>query len=212
MDIVILGGGGIASQGIVPVVGGEIINRAECDVRYMNDVVRVLATRKPRVVINCAGVSHPGDMKLARFQHEIDVNLIGSFNVAQAALWTGAKTLIFIASVAGMYGKPEHAGYSASKAGVISLVQSLAMEGYDAYAISPGRVDTAMRERDYPGEDKRTRLEPTEIGAVVKDVLDGKYKPGDNIIIRRLGYETIPIKVDRGKWKKWLGVGLPKKF
>jgi len=70
------------------------------------------------------------------------------------------------------------------------------MEGHDAYAISPGRVDTPMRERDYPGEDPRTRLTPQQIGGVVADILAGEYEPGDNIIIRKIRFDTF-LRVDK---------------
>lgn len=214
MKVLIFGGGDMAEKGIKPVVGGEVVNYMECDVRKYEQVEAVINEAKPEVVIVTAGVSHPENIALSDpvfWADEINTNLIGSYHVAKASILAGVKTLIFIASVAGMYGKPEHSGYSASKGGVISLVQSLGMEGYNAYAISPGRVDTKMREKDYPGEDARTRLEPLEIGTLVQDILNGEYEPGDNIVIRRIGYETVPIRVDDGEpWKKWLKVGQPK--
>ena len=114
--------------------------------------------------------------------------------------------MIFIASVAGLYGKAEHSGYSASKAGVISLVQSLGMEGHLAYSISPGRVDTKMREKDFPGEDKRTRLTTKQVAQVVKSCIDGKYQPGENIIIRKRGFRTLK-RIDKGQpWREYLNV------
>ena len=214
MKILIIGGGDMAESGIVPIVGGEIVTQPECDVRKASQVEAVLMEAQPDVVIVTAGVSHPSNILLSDeldWRDEIETNLIGSYHVAKYAAAVNCKTMIFIASVAGKYGKPEHSGYSASKCGVISLVQSLGMEGYNAYAISPGRVDTKMREQDYPGEEPRTRLEPTEIGEVIKDILDGKYQPGDNIIIRRIGYETVPIRTDKGEpWQDWLKVGQPK--
>jgi NAD(P)-dependent dehydrogenase (short-subunit alcohol dehydrogenase family) len=148
--------------------------------------------------------------------NEIRTNLLGSFHVAKAtAEETPNAIMIFIASVAGMYGKAEHSGYSASKKGVISLVQSLGMEGYNAYAISPGRVNTKMREHDYPGEDVRTRLTTQEIADVVREIIEGCHQPGDNLIIRKKGFETLRL-TDRGEpWKEYLNVqpiGTPKEI
>jgi hypothetical protein len=81
------------------------------------------------------------------------------------------------------------------------------MEGYDAYCISPGRVDTKMREKDFPGEDVKTRLTTKQVAGVVKEILDGKYQSGDNIIIRKRGYRTLR-RIDKGfPWKKYLNVG-----
>jgi NAD(P)-dependent dehydrogenase (short-subunit alcohol dehydrogenase family) len=211
--ILIFGGGGIA-EGIAEKVGPcQFVDKHECDVKVFAHVQAKMHQFKPKIVINCAGVSHVAsiaDSSPYDWADEIMTNLVGSYHVAKCAVDYGVKTQIHIASVAGMYGKPQHSGYSASKRGVISLVQSLGMEGHDAYAISPGRVNTKMREHDYPGEDPRTRLTPGEIGSVVADILDGKYNKGDNIIIRRIGHTTQPIRVDNGEpWRSDLKVGQP---
>lgn len=189
-----------------------------CDVRVKESVIKFVQKFSPEVIINYAGISSIyamdkiGNYLVTRPYHEeIVTNLIGSFHIAEFA--HPDTVLIFIASVAGLYGKAEHAGYCASKAGVISLVQSLGMEKRKAYAISPGRVHTTMREKDYPGEDPRTRLERSQITEVIEDCVAGKYDPGDNIIIRKIGYET-HLKVDKGEpWKEYLNVqpiGTPK--
>lgn len=208
--IAVFGGGEIATKGIRPVVNDCWI--VDQDVRCYQRIAELVAAMSPSAVIVTAGVSHPktiADSDPADWEHEIDVNLLGSYNVAKAAVDAGVQTMIFIASVAGLYGKPNHSGYSASKGAVISLVQSLGMEGHSAYAISPGRVDTTMRENDYPGEDPRTRLEPIQVGQVVADILAGHYQPGDNVIIRKIGFDTFK-RVHRGEpWRTWLRVGQP---
>jgi NAD(P)-dependent dehydrogenase (short-subunit alcohol dehydrogenase family) len=172
----------------------------------------------PDIVVNCAGISNVQVVKqssIEKWKEEIDVNLFGSYLIARESIIMGIDTMIFIASVAGMYGKPEHSGYSASKSGVISFVQSLGFEGYKAYSISPGRVDTKMRERDYPGEDVRTRLSTLQVAEIVKECIDGRYMPGDNIIIRKRGFRKLK-RVDQGQpWKKYLNVqplGTPKEI
>ena len=192
------------------------IPKEECDVRDALQVRNTLKKYKPDVIVNCAGISHVQvvkDSNIDYWKEEIDVNLVGSFIVARESINSGVKTMIFIASVAGMYGKPEHSGYSASKSGVISFVQSLGFEGYKAYSVSPGRVDTKMRENDYPGEDKRTRLSTLQVAEVVKECIDGKYEPGDNIVIRKKGFTKLK-RIDKGQpWKKYLNVqplGAPK--
>ena len=192
------------------------VPKEECDVRDYNQICATLEKYKPDVIVNCAGISHVQvvkDSNIKHWQEEIEVNLIGSYLIARASINWNVKTMIFIASVAGMYGKPEHSGYSASKSGVISFVQSLGLEGYKAYSVSPGRVDTKMREHDYPGEDKRTRLSTLQVAEVVKECIDGKYEPGDNIIIRKRGFTKLK-RVDKGQpWKKYLNVqplGAPK--
>ena len=193
------------------------VPKEECDVRSVAQVRDTLKKYNPDVIVNCAGISHVQVVKDSNIDHwkeEIEVNLVGSYNIARESLSLNLfRPMIFIASVAGMYGKPEHSGYSASKSGVISFVQSLGLEGYNAYSISPGRVDTKMREKDYPGEDKRTRLSTLQVAEIIKECIDGKYEPGDNIVIRKRGFTKLK-RVDQGQpWKRYLNVqplGAPK--
>ena len=216
MKVLIFGKSDIG-EGIRQIYSDTVnIPKEDCDVRDAVQVRNTLMKYKPDVIVNCAGISHVQvvkDSNIDYWKEEIDVNLVGSFIVARESINTGVKTMVFIASVAGMYGKPEHSGYSASKSGVISFVQSLGFEGYDAYSVSPGRVDTKMRENDYPGEDKRTRLSTLQVAEIVKECVDGKYEPGDNIIIRKRGFTKLK-RVDKGQpWKKYLNVqplGAPK--
>jgi 3-oxoacyl-[acyl-carrier protein] reductase len=206
VTILTLGAGGMSK----PFTGIKVTHQ-ECDVRSLNAVVDTLDVYNPSTVILTAGVSNPGPIERASFEEEITTNLLGAFNVAQACVWSGVEKLIFIASVAGLHGKPNHAAYSASKAGVISLVQSLAQEGQiQAFAISPGRCHTPLREKDYPGEDARTRLQPSHINAIVQDILADRYESGDNIVIRMSGHDVLPIEIDRNLyWKKSLKIGEP---
>ena len=77
---------------------------------------------------------------------------MGMVHVAQA-ISTGmvarkAGTMAFIGSVAGQIGSPSDPPYSASKAGVISLVQTTAQQltgtGVRVNAIRPGLIETGM--------------------------------------------------------------------
>jgi NAD(P)-dependent dehydrogenase (short-subunit alcohol dehydrogenase family) len=220
MKALIIGGGGMA-EGIkksFSIVGKrhiswQILSKKQCDVRDISQIYAWIEKINPSIVIVTAGISEPiklGDRGFYAYQSEITTNLIGSFNVAHVCCTFNTPTMIFIASVAGLYGKPNHAGYSASKAGVRSLVQSLGMEGRNAYAISPGRVDTPMREKDYPGDTPGSRLSTKDIGLVVKAILKGRYNPGDNLIIRKEGLKNIIREIDRGDpWLTKLKVGQP---
>ena len=204
----IIGGGGIA-EAIKERIGGKIVERKECDVSILAQVIDPIKDNKPDTVIFTAGISNPGPIKEVDPEFEILTNLLGAFNVARVCIGAHVKTMIFIASVAGLYGKPNHAGYSASKAGVISLVQSLAMEGHNAYAISPGRVDTPMRQKDYPNDTPGSRLPASKIAEVVEEILNGDYRSGDNMVIRKIGLDTIIKKVAETPWKDELAVGQP---
>ena len=108
------------------------------------------------VVIGNAGVSagtltsHAEDQPV--FREIFDVNVVGLFNTFQAflpsMLAVRCGALVGIASVAGFRGLPGASAYSASKAAVISYLESLRVElrgrGIDVVTICPGYVDTPM--------------------------------------------------------------------
>ncbi|MBB4615479.1 glucose 1-dehydrogenase [Novosphingobium taihuense] len=108
------------------------------------------------LVLNAAGiVRYQPIFETTResFRQTIDVNLFGTFFVAQAAArqmvaqGTGGA-IINIASIAGRHGAGMALQYSASKAAVINLTQSLAQamigHGINVNAIAPGYMQTAM--------------------------------------------------------------------
>lgn len=91
-------------------------------------------------------------VELSSFRRAVDVNLIGSFLVARAGLFsmlerrTGA--IVFVASTAGLRGYPYVASYCAAKHGVVGLMRALALEtaklGITVNAICPGYTETGM--------------------------------------------------------------------
>jgi 3-oxoacyl-[acyl-carrier protein] reductase len=91
----------------------------------------------------------------AHWRRVLDVNLVGSFSVVRAVLGPmvdrGAGTIVVVASDAGFRGGGGlivDAPYAASKAGVLSLVKSVAREfagsGVRINALVPGPTDTSM--------------------------------------------------------------------
>ncbi len=203
-NILIFGGGGIA-QGMRDVFADEnvvVLSQMDVDVISRSRVRQAVAFQKWDAVIVTAGVD---DEK--RPAHVIDVNLTGSLSVALEATQRSIPTIL-IASVAGLYGKPEHTAYCASKAGVISIVQSLGFK-HRIWAISPGRVDTPMREAHYPNDTPGSRLAPTDVALVAKDMLHGRYPNGSNVIIRKVGLEKIVLQVEVNPWRETLNVGKP---
>jgi 3-oxoacyl-[acyl-carrier protein] reductase len=94
-------------------------------------------------------------MDHAHWQRVLDVNLIGTFLVVQESLArmlpAGRGTIVCVASDAGVRGGGgliADAAYAASKAGVLSLVKSVAREisgkGVRINALNPGPSDTPM--------------------------------------------------------------------
>ena len=110
----------------------------------------------PDVVIANAGISVGVDMgdesDLAVLRSVIETNNLGMaatfqpFIAPMCARRSGR--LVGIASVAGIRGLPGHAAYSLSKAGVISLCESLRVEcrpfGVRVVTIAPGYIDTPL--------------------------------------------------------------------
>ena len=87
------------------------------------------------VLINNAGISirHSFvDITPEEWRRVIDVNLNGVFYVAQQAaqrmLAGGRGVIINMGSTNGLLGYPQYADYNASKAGVIELTRSMALE------------------------------------------------------------------------------------
>lgn len=182
MKILIFGRHSGLAKGIKKHIKGCAIS--DVDVTDMRSVWEVAWDYD--VLINCAGVIYPQEVlgtSINLWKREIEVNLIGSYNVARC-LRTSNKA-IFISSTSGLKGRAGWSGYCASKAGVISLVQSLAEEDRDAYCISPGRINTGLRKKLGFEDNPNSLLEPKEVANIVQMCIDGCYYPGSNIIIRK---------------------------
>ncbi len=87
------------------------------------------------ILINFVGVvwTNPIEkIRASEFQKVIDINLKGSFLLAQQSLRVmvprRSGKIILVGSVSGQIGRPFSAHYSASKGGVHSLVRTLAVE------------------------------------------------------------------------------------
>lgn len=111
------------------------------------------------ILINNAGISlrHSFlDITPQEWEQVIDVNLNGVFYVAQAAARRMEQGVIVnMASTNGLMGYPYYADYNASKAGVIELTRSMALElapQVRVVAVCPGYVMTPMQEAEYTPE------------------------------------------------------------
>jgi NAD(P)-dependent dehydrogenase (short-subunit alcohol dehydrogenase family) len=114
------------------------------------------------VVINNAGISIRHrfvDITAEEWNRVLNVNLTGVFHVAQAAAWHmlahGGGVILNTASTNGIVGYPFYADYNASKAGVIELTRSMALELAPAIrvnAVAPGYVLSPMQRAEYSDE------------------------------------------------------------
>lgn len=159
------------------------------------------------VLVNNAGIfefANTEDLSEEDWDRTIDVNLKGSFLCSKAVgkimIKQKCGKIINVASLAGKAGVPRMAAYCASKAGIISLTKTLAVEwakyNINVNAISPGMTKTkgnirAWRDNteDYKRYLKRIPLaraaEPEEIARAVVFLAasDSDYMTGQELII-----------------------------
>jgi 3-oxoacyl-[acyl-carrier protein] reductase len=114
------------------------------------------------VVVNNAGISVRHnflDITPEEWDKVMAVNLTGMFYVAQTAarhmVERGGGVILQTASTNGMVGQPYYADYNATKAGVIELTKSMALElapKIRVCAVAPGYVMTPMQRAEYTDE------------------------------------------------------------
>tara|TARA_B100001027_G_scaffold205103_1_gene167730 strand:- start:315 stop:1052 length:738 start_codon:yes stop_codon:yes gene_type:complete len=109
-------------------------------------------------IINNAGVTQDNlaiRMSLEEWQKVIDINLTSTFLISKSAIKKMLKNksgkIINITSVVGHTGNLGQANYTASKAGIIAMSKSLAIEyakkNININCISPGFIKTAMTDK-----------------------------------------------------------------
>jgi len=114
------------------------------------------------VLINNAGISIRHnflDITPDEWDKVIAVNLTGVFYVAQTAarhmMQHGGGVILQTASTNGIVGQPYYADYNATKAGVIELTKTMALElapKVRVCAVAPGYVLTPMQRAEYTDE------------------------------------------------------------
>ena len=155
------------------------------------------------VLLNCAGISynsfaHKADVSL--WGCVIDVNLKGSFNVIHEVLplmrEQGYGRIINFSSVIASFPTPGVSAYAASKAGLLGLTKSLAIEnaskGITVNSINLGYVNMGMGINDVPElyqEKMKTQIpagrfcEPEEVYNTVNYLIQTEYVNGTAIDI-----------------------------
>ncbi|MDH3704312.1 MAG: SDR family oxidoreductase [Alphaproteobacteria bacterium] len=110
------------------------------------------------ILVNNAGkrVIRPFlDHSEAEWRQMLDVNLTAHFLTCQAAvphlLARGTGRIVNVVSVAGLVGRPNRAGYCASKGGAIAFTRALAADlsgtGVTVNAVNPGLIATPFNAR-----------------------------------------------------------------
>ena len=96
-----------------------------------------------------------GDVDDERWTRTLDVNLTGAFRFVRAAipamLERGGGSIVLVSSVSGLVSSTESAAYVTSKAAMLGLARSIAVDygpkGIRANALCPGWVATPMGDR-----------------------------------------------------------------
>ena len=154
-------------------------------------------------VVNCAGIvadKHVFETDAALMRKVLDVNVVGSFNVARAAAVHMAKrkrgAVVNLSSISALRGNKGRTAYGASKGAIVVMTQVMANDlapyGIRVNAVAPGVTETAMvkaiytqAERDLwsPYIPMQRFATPREIANVIAFLLDGEaagYVTGSN--------------------------------
>ncbi|MEN8675740.1 SDR family oxidoreductase [Nocardioides sp.] len=151
----------LAAEGAA-VVGVDLRAAADvlsCDVGDAESVKAAVAAAAEQlggldVLVNVAGIDQFrrfADLDVATWERHLGVNLTGPMLMSHAALphlRESRGDIVTIASIAGLRAQPYQAAYCASKAGVIMLMKSLALElaadGIRVNTVCPGGVETDL--------------------------------------------------------------------
>lgn len=138
-----------------------------CDVADAGSVEAVVAAVETEmggidILVNCAGIvdlAPAEDISLAAWRRTLDINLTGSFLMAQAVgrrmIARGYGRIVNMASQAGSVAIEEHVAYCASKFAIIGMTRTLAIEwgrhGITVNSISPTVVMTDLGRKAWAG-------------------------------------------------------------
>ena len=211
--VTILDRDGARGAALAAEIGAHFV---EVDVTDEGSAQRALAAAAEamggvNVCINCAGIAtaartlgRDGPHPLDSFRRTVDINLVGTFNIARLAAEVMARNtpdsdgqrgvIVNTASIAAFEGQKGQAAYAASKAGVAGLglpmARDLARLGIRVNAIAPGIFRTPMLEglgqevMDSLARDVTfpARLgEPGEFAALARFIIECDYLNGATI-------------------------------
>jgi len=148
-------------------IGGHFVATDVTDEASVQAAIEYATEKMGRITaaVNCAGIAvgikttgRDGPHPLDAFQRTVDINLVGSFNVARLAAVAiaqnepeadGARGVIVnTASIAAFDGQKGQAAYAASKGGIVGMTlpmaRDLAKDGIRVMTIAPGIFKTPM--------------------------------------------------------------------
>lgn len=122
-----------------------------------------------------AGGQTTAEMDDANWQRMFDANLNSAFHILRAVIpemrKAGGGRIIAIGSRAAEDPGPKVGAYSASKAALLSLMKTVALENKDAgitaNVILPGTMDTPANRKDMPGADVTQWVQPASVANLI---------------------------------------------
>jgi NAD(P)-dependent dehydrogenase (short-subunit alcohol dehydrogenase family) len=203
----------VATPGEISAVSADVAEDAQ-----VSDLFEEAGRRLGRItgLVNAAGtlsVAPSAELSVAEFQRILDVNLTGAFRVSRVAAShmasAGGGSIVHIASLTSFGAFPRRLAYGVSKAGVVALVKTLAVEwarlGIRVNALAPGFVRTPISDSlvergvlDLDQLEARTplgrRAEPSEI-----------VGPALFLLSDAAAFVTGECLVADGGWRAWVG-------
>jgi len=152
---------------------GAAVAFARCDVTSEEEIRSNIAACVERfgrldTLCNIAGIlllDHFENITADQFRRVLEVNLVGTFVLSQAALphlIESKGSIINTSSTSALAGMPYGAAYGTSKGGVSALTRTLAVEfgkrGVRCNAVNPGSILTAMAGPDVVPDDADAQL------------------------------------------------------
>ena len=136
-------------------------------------------------VVNCAAVltkKELVEMSFENIQNEININLLGSVNVAKAShkyLKQSKGSLVLFTSSSYTKGRAGYSLYSATKTAIVNLTQALAEEwqkdSIKVNVICPARTKTPMRKDNFGKEDSKTLLSANAVAQSSLQTILGEF-------------------------------------
>lgn len=204
-EIKALGSGAGTSLIDADVTSGDVVDR-------VRDSASTLGAWS--LLVNNAGIDGQGAsieaLDLEQVRHLLDANVVAPMRFAQALAATGTgRAIVNVSSINGKTAEEHFADYNASKAALISLTQSMAIDlapkGIRVNAVCPGYTATEMTAPYLADAATRTRIEDAiplrrvgqaeEIADVIAFLLSehASYITGE------------AITVDGGRTAGWVG-------
>lgn len=162
---------GIRSDARVVTVAADVSLESGCQAVF--DMAKSTFGRVDVLVNNAGAIKDNFAMRMSleQFSSIIDINLTSAFMLTKLCLSLMLRQkygrIINMSSIAGIYGNPGQANYSAAKAGLIAMTKTVAKEmgsrGITANAVAPGFIDTDMT-ADLPEEIKKAAVARIALG------------------------------------------------